>query len=249
MVEIGPSPKISAMQTFISSSQRGHADHGWLKSFHSFSFADYHDPQRMGFGPLRVINDDLIAPGTGFGMHGHRDMEILTYPLAGTLAHRDRMGSSGEHQGLVQAGDVQRMSAGTGVMHSEVNPSLQDTCHLLQIWIQPHTAGVAPRYEQQHFGPERKRGRLCLVASPDGAEGSLSIHAHARMYAGLFDGDEQAELALPAGHLAYVHLARGSLSVNGQRLAAGDALQLTDTSRINVSGGQDAEVLVFDLGA
>lgn len=242
-------PKMPSMLEHITSSQRGHADHGWLKSYHSFSFADYHDPQRMGFGPLRVINDDVIAPGTGFGMHGHRDMEILTYPLLGALAHRDRMGASGDHQGVIRAGDVQRMSAGTGVMHSEVNPSMAEPCRLLQIWIQPHTQGVAPRYEQQHFGPERKRGRLCLVASPDGTEGSLSIHAHARMYAGLFDGDEHGELTLPAGHLAYVHLARGSLVVNGQRLAGGDALQVSDTPQLSFNGGQDAEVLVFDLGA
>ena len=252
------------MLELIKSSDRGYADHGWLKSFHSFSFANYHDANRMGFGALRVINEDRIAPGTGFGTHGHRDMEIISYVLDGELAHKDSMGNGqvggaelGKSAGVIRPGDVQRMSAGTGVQHSEFNNSKTLPTHFLQIWIQPDQRGVAPGYEQRHFTTEEKRGRLRLVASGDAAEGSVAIHADARLYAGLFDGAESAELSLKPGRLAYVHLVRGSLTVNGQALTAGDAVQWTPAknaelgqdARLALSAGVDAEVLVFDLAA
>jgi redox-sensitive bicupin YhaK (pirin superfamily) len=244
------------MQTqLIKSSDRGYADHGWLKSFHSFSFADYHDPARMGFGPLRVINEDKIAPGTGFGTHGHRDMEIISYVLSGELAHKDSMGNGeagAANSGVIRPGDVQRMSAGTGVMHSEFNHAKDQTTHFLQIWIQPDRRGIAPGYEQKHFDAASKRGRLRLVAANDGeaqAQGAVTIHADARLYAGLFDGAEATELALAPGRLAYVHVVRGALNVNGQDLTAGDALQLREASRVALTAGVDAEVLVFDLAA
>jgi redox-sensitive bicupin YhaK (pirin superfamily) len=240
------------MNEIIKSSDRGFADHGWLKSFHSFSFADYYNPRRMGFGALRVINEDRIAPGTGFGMHGHRDMEIISYVLSGELAHKDSMGNGepGSPQaGVIRPGDVQRMSAGTGVMHSEFNHAQDQVTHFLQIWIQPDRRGVTPGYEQKRFEDADKRGRLRLVASPDAAEGSVQIHAQARLYAGLFDAGEQTELALAPGRIAYVHLIRGALSANGQSLSAGDALQVADESRVVLADGQDAEVLVFDLAA
>jgi len=217
----------------IKSSDRGYADHGWLKSFHSFSFADYYDPARMGFGPLRVINEDKIAPGKGFGTHGHRDMEIISYVLSGELAHKDSMGNGeagGANAGVIRPGDVQRMSAGSGVMHSEFNHAKDQTTHFLQIWIQPDARGIAPSYEQKHFDAGSKRGQLRLVAANDGAEGSVTIHADAKLYAGLFDGAEQADLELAPGRLAYVHLVRGALSVNGQDLTTGDALQIRETS-------------------
>jgi quercetin 2,3-dioxygenase len=239
------------MLTLRRSAERGHADHGWLKSLHSFSFADYHDPAHMGVGNLRVINEDRIAPGTGFGTHGHRDMEIVSYVLSGALAHQDSMGNgagqSGKADGVIRPGDVQRMSAGTGVMHSEFNHQADGETHFLQIWILPSQRGIAPGYEQKHFAAEAKRGRLALVASPDGAAGSVTLHADARIRAGLFDGDERAELALDAARVAYVHLVRGGLRVNDHKLQAGDALRLDGESRLVLEGGQDAEVLVFDL--
>lgn len=225
------------------SQQRGWADHGWLKSFHSFSFADWYEPRRMGFGNLRVINEDRIAPGTGFGTHGHRDMEIVSYVLSGELAHKDSMGN-GE---VIRPGDVQRMTAGTGVRHSEFNHAEGKETHFLQIWILPEQGGLAPGYEQKHFPEADKRGRLRLVGSPDGREGSITLHADASLYAGLFDGEERAELALPAGRLAYVHVVRGSVTANGQALKAGDALQLRDEAKLVIEQGKDAEVLVFDL--
>ena len=240
----------------IKSSDRGYADHGWLKSFHSFSFADYYDPARMGFGPLRVINEDKIAPGTGFGTHGHRDMEIISYVLSGELAHKDSMGNgesgaaqNGKEAGVIRPGDVQRMSAGTGVLHSEFNHAKDQTTHFLQIWIQPDARGIAPSYEQKHFDAGSKRGQLRLVAANDGADGSVTIHADARLYAGLFDGVEAAELDLAPGRIAYVHVIRGALTANGQDLTTGDALQLRETSRLALTAGRDAEVLVFDLAA
>ena len=236
----------------IKSSDRGYADHGWLKSFHSFSFADYYDPARMGFGALRVINEDKVAAGKGFGTHGHRDMEIISYVLSGELAHKDSMGNGevgGANAGVIRPGDVQRMSAGTGVMHSEFNHAEDQTTHFLQIWIQPDARGIAPSYEQKHFDAGSKRGQLRLVAANDGADGSVTIHADARLYAGLFDGSEAAELDLAPGRLAYVHVVRGALSVNGQDLTAGDALQVRETSRLSFAAGKDAEVLVFDLAA
>ena len=250
------------------SAERGFADHGWLKSFHSFSFADYHDPAHMGFGNLRVINEDRIAPGTGFGTHGHRDMEIISYVLSGELAHKDSMGngqtapasavgqaapvggSVNEAQsGVIRPGDVQRMSAGRGVLHSEFNHAKDQTTHFLQIWILPDVRGITPGYEQKHFSADAKRGSLRLVASSDAREGSVRIHADAAMYAGLFDGAEHAELPLQPGRKAYVHLVRGQLTVNGQALSAGDAAQLDGEPQLTVTGGRDAEVIVFDLAA
>jgi len=234
------------------SAERGHADHGWLKSSHSFSFAEYHDPAHMGFGNLRVINEDRIAPGTGFGTHGHRDMEIISYVLSGELAHKDSIASgkaATATAGVIRPGDVQRMSAGRGVMHSEFNHSRTDFTHFLQIWIQPEVAGIDPGYEQKHFSDDSKRGTLRLVASPDGREGSVRIHADAAMHAGLFDSGESAQLVLAPGRSAYVHVARGRIRVNGEALAAGDAAQLTAEPRVLLADGVAAEVLVFDLAA
>ena len=231
------------MLTVRRSGDRGFADHGWLQSRHSFSFADYHDPQHMGWGNLRVINEDRIAPGTGFGTHGHRDMEIISYVLSGELAHKDTLGNI---KGI-PPGDVQRMSAGTGVRHSEFNHAPQATTHFLQIWIEPNRAGIPPGYEQKTFDAAQKRGVLRLVASGNGAGGSVTIHADAAMYAGLFDGAESATLALAPARKAYVHLVRGRLRANGQDLGAGDALLIDGESQLVLSGGQDAEVLVFDL--
>jgi len=233
------------MMQIRRSHERGFVDHGWLKSHHSFSFAGYFDPAWMGWGNLRVINEDRIAPGTGFGTHGHRDMEIISYVLQGNLAHKDSMGNV---KGL-PPGDVQRMSAGTGVMHSEFNHAQGQITHFLQIWIEPRERGIAPAYEQKTFTDADKRGRLLLVASPGGAGGSVCLHADAALYAGLFDGNEAAELATDPARKAYVHLVRGALVVNGQRLQGGDAALLADESRIALSDGQDAETLVFDLAA
>jgi quercetin 2,3-dioxygenase len=231
------------MLSLRKSQERGYADHGWLKSYHSFSFANYYDPQNMGFGNLRVINEDRIAPGTGFGTHGHRDMEIISYVLEGNLAHRDTLGNV---KGI-PPGDVQRMSAGTGVQHSEFNHAPEQTTHFLQIWIEPNVRGIAPGYEQKTFAESEKRGRLRLVASPDGSAGSVVIHADARIYAGLFDGSERARLALDAERKAYVHVVRGEIDVNGQRLATGDAAKLENAAGVDLANGKAAEVLVFDL--
>ena len=230
------------MITLRPANERGHADHGWLRSFHSFSFADYHDPRHMGFGPLRVINEDRIRPGSGFGTHGHRDMEIISYVLDGALAHKDSIGTGS----TIVPGDVQRMSAGRGVMHSEFNDDKQGVTHFLQIRIEPSQRGIEPSYEQKHFAAGEKRGRLRLIASPDGAQGSVRIHQDARLYAGLFDGAERAEYALAPGRKAYVHVARGRLTANGNPLDAGDALK-TDSARIVLEKGAAAEVLLFDL--
>jgi redox-sensitive bicupin YhaK (pirin superfamily) len=231
------------MRELRRAGERGYADHGWLKSYHSFSFADYYDPRHVGFGPLRVINEDRIAPGTGFGTHGHRDMEILSYVLEGALAHQDSMGNGS----TIVPGDVQRMSAGSGVRHSEFNHDRSKTTHFLQIWIEPEMTGIAPSYEQKHFDDAEKRGRLRLVASKDGAEGSVRIHRDARVYAALIDGAERAAHALAAGRMAYVHVARGRLSVNGTPLESGDAVKLGDTPQIVLENGENAEVLLFDL--
>ncbi len=231
------------MQEIRRSNERGHANHGWLDSFHSFSFADYFDPQHVEFGPLRVINEDRVAPGGGFGSHGHRDMEIISYVLDGELAHKDSLGNGS----TIRPGDVQRMSAGTGVVHSELNPSKSAPVHFLQIWIQPAERGIAPSYEEKRFDVADKRGRLRLIASPDAADGSVLIHQDARVYAGLFDGAERASVALAPGRRGYVHVARGSLEVNGQRLQAGDALKTLGLERIDIAAGEDAEVIVFEL--
>ena len=233
------------MLTVRKSQDRGYADHGWLQSFHSFSFAGYYDPQHMGFGNLRVINEDRIAPGTGFGTHGHRDMEIISYVLSGELAHKDSMGNV---KGI-PPGDVQRMSAGTGVMHSEFNHAQGQTTHFLQIWIEPNVRGIAPSYEQTGFTAAEKRGALRLVASPDGRDGSVTIHADARMYAGLFNGAATASLPLAPGRKAYVHVVKGAITANGQRLGGGDALALADEAEVTLADAADAEVLVFDLAA
>ena len=231
------------MMQLRRSHERGQADHGWLYSQHSFSFAEYFDPAHMGWGNLRVINEDRIAPGTGFGTHGHRDMEIISYVLAGELAHRDSMGNVK----TLPPGEVQRMSAGSGVRHSEFNHAEGQQTHFLQIWIEPNVTGIEPSYEQKAFADADKRGRLRCVASPDGVDGSVRLHADAVLYAGLFDGSEAAELALAPGRKAYVHLVRGELQVNGQPLSGGDALKLQDEPRVALSHGRDAEVLVFDL--
>ena len=231
------------MMQIRRSDARGYADHGWLKSFHSFSFADYFDPAWMGWGNLRVINEDRIAPGTGFGTHGHRDMEIISYVLQGNLAHQDSMGNV---KGI-PPGDVQRMSAGSGVRHSEFNHAPNDTTHFLQIWIEPNQRGIPPSYEQKGFADAEKRGQLRLVASPDGQDGSVTIHADAAMYAGLFNGAESAQIALDPQRKAYVHLVRGELEVNGERLSGGDAAVLDGETSLTLAKGTDAEVLVFDL--
>ena len=229
------------MITLRRAHERGHAQHGWLESYHTFSFADYYDPRHMGFQTLRVINEDRVQPGTGFGTHGHRDMEIISYVLEGALAHKDSMGNGS----TMVPGDVQRMSAGRGVLHSEFNQNKSGVTHFLQIWIEPAERGIAPSYEQKNFDDKEKRGRLRLIASPDGAQGSVKIHQDARVYAGLFDGAERAGHSLGSGRKAYVHVARGALEVNGERLSAGDALK-TDEALV-LSGGERAEVLVFDL--
>ncbi len=225
------------------SAERGYADHGWLQSFHSFSFAGYYDPAHMGWGNLRVINEDRVAPGTGFGTHGHRDMEIISYVLHGNLAHQDSMGNV---KGI-PAGDIQRMSAGTGVRHSEFNHAPSDTTHFLQIWIEPNVKGIVPEYDQRSIPESLKRGRLALLASPDGAEDSIRIHADARLFAGLFDGDESASLVIDPQRKAYVHLIRGKLLVNGHTLQGGDALMVAGEPALQMSQGEAAEVLVFDL--
>ena len=233
------------MLTIRKSQDRGHADHGWLQSFHSFSFAGYYDPAHMGFGNLRVINEDRIAPGTGFGTHGHRDMEIISYVLSGELAHKDSMGNV---KGI-PPGDVQRMSAGTGVQHSEFNHAEGQTTHFLQIWIEPNVRGIPPSYEQKTFADADKFGTLRLVASPDGAKGSVRIHADAAVYAGLLDGAHAVTLPLNPERKTYVHLVKGALHVNGQPLAGGDAALMERETSLSLTHGQDAEVLVFDLAA
>jgi redox-sensitive bicupin YhaK (pirin superfamily) len=232
---------MAAMSELRRAAERGHANHGWLDSWHTFSFADYYDPRHMGYGPLRVINEDRVQPGAGFGTHGHRDMEIITYVLEGALAHKDSMGNAS----TIVPGDVQRMSAGTGVRHSEYNHDPARITHFLQIWIEPDRTGTAPSYEQKRFDGPEKRGRLRLVASPGGRDGSVSLQQDAFLYAGLFDGPEGAELGIPAGRKSYVHVARGSIIVNGEALDTGDALM--GTGALVLEKGQAAEVLVFDL--
>jgi redox-sensitive bicupin YhaK (pirin superfamily) len=233
------------MITLRKAQDRGQADHGWLRSAHSFSFAEYHDPAHMGWGNLRVINEDYVAPGSGFGTHGHRDMEIVSYVLEGELAHKDSMGNGS----VIVPGDVQRMSAGRGVMHSEFNHAKDQQTHFLQIWILPAATATAPSYEQKRFSTEERRGNLRLIASPTGAEGSVRIGADATIRAGLFDGAESATLAIDPARKAYVHVARGSVEVNGAKLTAGDAAKLEAERLVTVSHGIAAEVLVFDLAA
>jgi quercetin 2,3-dioxygenase len=231
------------MLTLRKAQDRGYADHGWLNSFHSFSFAGYHDPQFMGWGNLRVINEDRVAAGMGFGKHGHRNMEIISYVLSGELAHEDSMGNI---KGI-PPGDVQRMSAGSGVTHSEFNHAKDQTTHFLQIWIEPNVMEVAPSYEQKTIPAIDKQGKLCLIASPDGAGHSVKIHADAKLYAGLFDGEESTQLKLDSKRKAYAHLIQGELTVNGIALQGGDALLIDDEEDVLLSDGKNAEVLVFDL--
>lgn len=231
------------MLTIRKAEERGHAYHGWLDTYHTFSFADYYDARHMGYGPLRVINDDKVAPGQGFGTHGHRDMEIITYVLEGALEHKDSMGNGS----IIRPGDVQRMSAGTGVRHSEFNPSREEGVHLLQIWIEPKFTGIRPSYEERQFGTAEKKGQLRLVASPDGRDGSVTIHQDARVYASLLDGADAVTHALEPGRRAYVHVARGEVKVNGTPLKAGDGVRIEQEPTVGLSHAREAEVLVFDL--
>ena len=231
------------MITLRRSAERGHADHGWLNSYHSFSFADYQDPDHMGFGPLRVINEDRVAPGQGFGTHGHRDMEIISYVLHGALAHKDSMGNGS----VLRPGYVQRMSAGKGVMHSEFNHSPDDLVHFLQIWIEPNVTGIQPGYEETAFDDASKRGKLRMIASSDGRDGSVKIHQDAYVYASLLDGAEKVSHVLAQGRKAYVHVIRGDIAVNGQALTTGDAAMFSGETAVELAQGKDAEVLLFDL--
>ena len=231
------------MITLRRSNERGQADHGWLKSMHSFSFADYYDAAHMGFGPLRVINEDRVAPGSGFGTHGHRDMEIISYVLDGELAHRDSMGNGS----VIRPGDVQRMSAGSGVRHSEYNHASDRTTHFLQIWIEPNVTGIAPSYEEKRFADADKQGRLRLIASPDGADGSVTIHQDARLYASRLAAGQSLAAALGGGRLGYLHLIRGAVMVNGERLAGGDAARVRDEKALQIRAEEDSELLWFDL--
>jgi len=231
------------MITIRRARERGHADHGWLDTWHTFSFADYHDPRHMGFRTLRVINEDVVAPGRGFGTHPHRDMEIVTYVLDGALEHKDSMGT----QSVIVPGEVQRMSAGTGVLHSEFNHSKTDPVHLLQIWLLPAHPGIEPSYEQTFFPDEEKRGRLRLVASPDGADGSVTIHQDARLYASLLAPGQEVAHEIAPGRHAWIHVARGTASLNGQALEAGDGAAVSDEPRVVLRGTGNAEILLFDL--
>jgi redox-sensitive bicupin YhaK (pirin superfamily) len=231
------------MMTIRPAQERGHADHGWLNSYHTFSFADYYDPAHMGFRALRVINDDRVKAGQGFGTHPHRDMEIVSYVLEGSLAHKDSMGTGS----VIRPGDVQRMSAGTGVLHSEFNASKTEPVHFMQIWIMPGQRGIEPSYEQKTFGPEEKRGRLRVVASPDARSGSVRLHTDAVIHAGLFGPGESSELSLARGRHAWVQVARGRVRVNGKELGEGDGAAISEEALVKVEGIDDAEVLVFDL--
>ena len=231
------------MLTVRKAEERGHASHGWLDTWHTFSFADYYDPSEMGFGALRVINDDKVEPGQGFGMHSHRDMEIITYVLEGALEHKDSMGNGS----VIRPGDVQRMSAGTGVRHSEFNPSREERVHLLQIWIEPRITGVRPGYEEKQFGAQDKKGRLRLIASPDGRDGSVTIHQDAYVLAALLDGADKVAHQLAPGRRAYVHVARGAVKVNGVELKGGDGAKIVGENELEFRGAKQAELLLFDL--
>jgi redox-sensitive bicupin YhaK (pirin superfamily) len=231
------------MKVARRSQDRGHANHGWLDSYHSFSFADYYDEDHVEFGPLRVLNEDRVAPGQGFGTHGHRNMEIISYVLDAELAHQDSIGTGS----TIRPGDVQRMSAGSGIRHSEFNASRTNKVHFLQIWIHPNATDLPPSYEEKHFDAAEKRGRLRLIASLDGEAGSVRIHQDVRVYGGLFDAAERAELALAPGRRAYVHVARGNVHVNDVELNPGDALKVWDEAQLTIEHGAKAEILVFDL--
>jgi redox-sensitive bicupin YhaK (pirin superfamily) len=242
-LKINALPCEGIMLEIRRSSERGYADHGWLKSFHTFSFADYYDPKHVEFGALRVINEDRVAAGQGFGTHGHRDMEIISYVLEGALAHKDSLGTGS----TIKPGDVQRMSAGRGVTHSEFNASPNELVHFLQIWIQPNVEGSAPSYEEKHFSSDQKRGRLRLIASPTGSDGSVHIQQDARVYAGLFDGAEQAQLQVGKDRQIYVHIARGAITINDAAVNVGDGVKLLNVPMLALTQGKSAEVLVFDL--
>ena len=231
------------MLTVRKADERGHANHGWLDTWHTFSFADYQDPREMGFGPLRVINDDTVQPGQGFGTHGHRDMEIITYVLEGALEHKDSMNNGS----IIRPGNVQRMSAGTGVRHSEFNPSRAEGVHFLQIWIEPSITGVRPSYEEKQFGPAEKKGQLRLIAAPDGRAGSVTIHQDAYVYAAVLDGKDTVTHRLEPGRRAFLHVARGSIEVNGTPLKGGDGVKISGESEISLARAAQAEVLLFDL--
>ena len=231
------------MLTVRKAEQRGHANHGWLDTYHTFSFADFHDPAEMGFGALRVINDDKVQPGQGFGTHGHRDMEIITYVLEGALEHKDSMGNGS----IIRPGNVQRMSAGTGVRHSEFNPSPDERVHLLQIWIEPKITGVRPSYEEKQFGTAEKKGQLRLIATPDGREGSVTIHQDALVYASVLGGKDAVTHRLAPGRRAYVHVARGAVKMNGTPLKGGDGVKIENEPSIELKDAREAEVLLFDL--
>ena len=224
-------------------SERGHADHGWLNSWHTFSFADYYDPKHMGFRSLRVINDDRVQPGMGFNTHPHRDMEIISYVLEGALEHRDSMGNTS----VIRPGEVQRMSAGTGITHSEFNHSKSELVHFLQIWILPSTNGLTPGYEQKFFADEEKKGVLRLIASSDGRNGSVTMHQDANLYSALVEGGEEIAYTIPAGRHVWLHVAQGSVVVNGYKLSAGDGLAATEEQQLLIAGDTKAEVLLFDL--
>ena len=231
------------METLRSATERGRSNHGWLDSAHTFSFSNYYDPRYMGFGPLRVINDDRVTPGAGFGTHGHRDMEIISYVLEGALAHQDSLGNGS----VIRPGDVQRMSAGTGIDHSEFNHSQTEPTHFLQIWIAPDQIGYTPSYEQKYFSPAQKRGRLCLVASREGRDGSVSLHQDVDLYAALLDGMDCVQFALSNSHLAWIQIAQGEVRVNGQALTEGDGLAIDEPGLLRLDGAQAAELLLFDI--
>lgn len=233
------------MMKIRRSNERGYADHGWLQSFHSFSFANYHDPAHMGWGNLRVINEDRIAPGTGFGDHGHRDMEIISYVMDGELSHRDSMGNVQ----TISPGEVQRMTAGSGVVHSEHNHAPGKTTHFLQIWVLPDHRNITPGYEQKRFSDDEKHNRLRLVASPDGVEGSVQLNADARLYATLLDGQQAVQQSLAPGRKGYVFVVRGQVRINGEKLTGGDAALLDNEAQLTLDEAEAAEVLVFDLAA
>jgi quercetin 2,3-dioxygenase len=231
------------MITLRPAKERGHFDHGWLDTYHSFSFSEYHDPAHMGFRSLRVINEDRVDPKSGFPPHSHRDMEIITYVLAGALAHQDSMGNGS----VIRPGDVQRMSAGTGVTHSEANGSDTEPVHLLQIWILPEKRGIIPSYEEKRFSPEEKRGRLRLVASRDAAEGSVTIHQDARMYVSLLDPGQTVRHTLDRGRGAWLHLVAGAATVNGTALATGDGAAIQNEGTLEIEASEPTELLLFDL--
>jgi len=231
------------MKVVRRSADRGHADHGWLKSYHSFSFAEYFDEDHVEFGPLRVLNEDRVAGGQGFGTHGHRNMEIISYVLEGVLSHQDSIGT----RSTIRPGDVQRMSAGTGVSHSEFNPSPSEACHLLQIWIMPKVKKLTPSYEQKFFGEDERREKLCLIASDDGGAGAVTIHQDARVYASLLDAGQSITHQLDESRSAWLQVARGSLSLNGQVLSEGDGAAITSETELTVSAADASEFLLFDL--